>query len=258
MSTSSRLALSASALLAAAVLVVGCTVTPGEGSPTSGATEPDETVSAAPDEGTGIDGDIEAAWLDDGRLFAIVTLGSSTCVPIVDEVTASGQTITVGLIDSPGADGAETVCTADLAPRASIGGVPEGVDPTQDVEFIVTVDGVTDDVDLDGNTALAGIPGESTDFLPSAGWFDDAGVVLLTWGSSTCPPIVENLEEQPGGATVTFTAQDGPCTMDMAPRATILDFSDDVDDGVDDDDDTAFVLTLVGDNLDGTVDVMEG
>ncbi|MGM7698100.1 hypothetical protein [Microbacterium sp. A84] len=254
MTSSLRLAMSAAAVLAAALLVVGCASSPGSSSP--GSSAPD---SSSPDSPAApvTDDDFEAAWLDDGRMFAIVTWGSSTCVPVVDEVIAKGQTVTVALVDPPSADGAETVCTADLSPRASIGGVPEGVDPTQDVEFIVTVGDVTDDVDLDGNSALAGTPGSETEYAPSAGWFDDEGVVLLTWGSSTCPPIVENVEEQPGGATVTFKTEDRPCTMDMVPRATMLGFSDDSDDS-DDNDDGDFILTLVGDNLDGTVTVIEG
>lgn len=240
-----RLVLAASTVLAAALLVAGCTSTPGASTPTSSAA-PDDT-AAPPTED-----EIDAAWLDDGRMFAIVTWGSSTCVPIVDEVTADGQTVTVALVDPPSSDGAEKACTADLSARASLGALPTGVDPTKDVKFNVTVGDVTDDVDLDGNPALTGTPGDSTEFAPSAGWFDDEGAVLLTWGSSTCPPIVENLEEQAGGATVTFATEDRMCTMDMAPRATVLGFSDDIDD------DGEFVLTLVGDNLDGTVSVLRG
>lgn len=258
MITPSRLALSASAALAAAMLIVGCTASPGE-QPTS---------SASPDDGSDstvsppMGDDVEAAWLDDGRMFAIVTWGSSTCVPIVEEVSAEGQKVTVALAEAPSGDGAEgdgseedgaeKACTADLAPRASIGAVPEGVDPTQDVEFIVTSGDVTDDVDLDGNEALTGVPGDSTEYAPSAGWFDDDGIVLLTWGSSGCPPIVENVEEQGTGATVTFKTEDRVCTMDMAPRATVIGLSDN------DDDDDDFTLTLVGDNLDGTLSVLRG
>ncbi|WP_417509987.1 hypothetical protein [Microbacterium sp.] len=246
MITPSRLVLSASAALAAALLLVGCTGSAGEQPPTS---------SAAPDDSNSTDDigdDFEAAWLDNGRMFSIVTWGSSSCVPIVDEISAEGQKVTVSLVDAPNADGSERVCTADFAPRASIGGLPEGVDPTKDVEFIVTLGDITEDVELDGNAALTGTGGEATDYEPSAGWFDDDGIVLLTWGSSTCPPIVENVEVQDAGATVTFTTEDGACTMDMVPRATLLGMSDDVDDDED------FTLTLVGGNLDGAVHVLRG
>lgn len=245
MVTSSRLVLSVSAALAAALLVVGCTASPGEQPPTS-TPAPDGTGSTtAPDD---IGDDMEAAWLDDGRMFAIVSWGSSTCIPVVDEVIAEGQKVTVTFAEPP----ADQVCTADFAPRASIGAVPEGVDPTQDVEFVVTLDDVTDDVELDGNPALTGIPGQPTEYAPSAGWFDDEGIVLLTWGSSGCPPIVEGIEQQDAGATVTFKTEDRVCTMDMAPRATLIGLESEVDD------DDEFTLTLVGDNLDATVNVLRG
>lgn len=244
-----RFVLAASAALAAAVFIAGCTPSPGPPAPTSSATSDDTGSSTAP---IG-DDDVEAAWLDGGRMFAIVTWGSSTCVPVVDDAVAEGQTVTVSLVDPPSSDGAEKACTADLSARASVGAVPEGVDPTRDVEFIVTLDDITDDVDLDGNAALTAMPGTSTDYAPSAGWFDDEGAVVLTWGSSTCPPIVESVEDQAGGATVTFATEDGVCTMDMVPRATVLAFSDDHDD-----EDGDFILTLVGGNLDAKVPVRRG
>lgn len=254
MSSSLRLAVSASALLASALLVVGCASTPGSTPdssvpPTSG-TDDTSAPSTAPDAGTGIDDDIEAAWLDDGRMFAVMTWGSSTCVPTPTDVTADGQTVTVMLSEGD----ANQACTADFAPRASIAALPEGVDPTQDVELIVTLGSITDDVDLDGNAALTGIPGESTDFAPSAGWFDDSALVLLTWGSSSCPPVIDSVEASGAAGTVTFVTEDRACTMDMAPRGTLIDFGDQLDDDADD----AFVLTLVGDNLDATVNVLEG
>lgn len=75
--------------------------------------------------------------------------------------------------------------------------------------------------------------------------------MLLTWGSSGCPPVVESLEGSGNAGTATFVTDDTQiCTMDMAPRATILSFGDDA---VDDD---GFTLTLVGGGLDGTVSVL--
>lgn len=250
MSLPTRFATSVAALFAAAVLVAGCTASPGDSAPTSTSTPNDKGSSAndGNDDPDDFD-DIEAAWLDGGRQLAVVTWGSSTCVPGVSEISADGQTMNVTLAD--GVHDASP-CTKDIAPRASLAALPEGVDPTKDVKLVVTYGDLTDDVELDGNAALTGVPGSTTDFAPSAGWFDDEGVVLLTWGSSTCVPIVENVEEQPGGATVTLAAGGEVCTMDMVPRPTMLGFSDDVDDDGD------FVLTLVGDNLDGTVPVLRG
>ncbi|MGO2931814.1 hypothetical protein [Microbacterium sp.] len=255
MITTSR-AIASAAALAAALLIVGCAGSSGDQTPTSSPSPDTSTHTDAPILGD----DVEAAWLDEGRMFAILTWGSSTCVPVVDEVSAEGQTVTVSLVDAPSSDGTERACTMDLAPRASVGAIPEGVDPTRDVEFIVTAGADTDDVDLDGNATLTGTPGDATDYEPSAGWFDDDGIVLLTWGSSGCLPIVEGVDVQGGGATVTFATEDRACTMDMAPRATIigLDDNDDHDDVDDDRDENEFVLTLVGDNLDGTVTVRRG
>ena len=242
MTSAIRPVVSAVAVLAAALLMAGCTSSPGATSPTS-SSAPQESGTPAPTTGD----EVEAAWLDDGRMFAIVTQGSSTCIPAVETVTADGQTVTVALAVTEGEDAA---CTADFAPRASVGALPEGVDPTEDVEFVVTLDGRTDDVDLDGDAALTGVPGSPTEYAPSAGWLDDGSLVLLTWGSSSCAPVVEAVEGSGATGTVTFTtAEDQVCTMDMAPRATLIAFGDDQ---VDDDD---FQLTLVGANLDATVAV---
>ncbi|NLA66346.1 MAG: hypothetical protein GX862_10630, partial [Leucobacter sp.] len=116
----------------------------------------------------------------------------------------------------------------------------------------VTLDGATSTSELDGNAQLTGIAGESTDYAPSAGWFDDHSLVLLTWGSSSCQPVVESVQAEGQTGTVTFVTEDRACTMDMAPRTTIIAF-----DGIDDDAEGDFVLTLVGDNLDGTLNVIE-
>jgi hypothetical protein len=194
--------------------------------------------------------DFEGALLDDGRMFAVITWGSSTCVPQVDEVAAQGQTVSMTLVDPEG-DGEEKACTADLAPRATIGALPEGVDPKSEITLQISYGDLTEDVDLDGDPNATGTPGTSTEFQPSAGWFDDDGLVLLTWGSSSCPPVVESLEGAGNAGTATFVTDDTQvCTMDMAPRATILAFGEDTIE-----DDGTFTLTLVGGGLDGTVEV---
>ena len=243
MTSSLRPLVSVVGLVAAALLVAGCTAGPGSVTPTS---------SPAPSAG-GIDdqNDVEGALLDDGRLFAVVTWGSSTCVPQVDEVSAEGQNVSVTLVEPESTDGTEKACTADLAPRASIGALPEGVDPTKDITLNVTYGDLVDDVDLDGDPAATGTPGTSTEYQPSAGWYDDGGLVLLTWGSSTCVPVVESLEGSGNAGTATFvTDENQVCTMDMVPRATLLSFGDDTVD-----DDATFTLSLVGGGLDGTVEV---
>ena len=247
MTSTFRLTLSASGVLAAALLVAGCASSPGAPTSTS-EPEPDQT-SAATAPAPSTDDDFEAAWLDNGRMFAVVTLGSSSCVPTVEAATAEGQNVTVELNEGD----LNQACTDDLVPRASLGMLPEGVDPTKDVELIVTLGDITDDIDLDGNTALTKSAGTETDSLPSAGWFDDDGIVLLTWGSSSCPPVIDSVQASGRTATVTFVeSADRVCTMDMAARTTIITFADE-----DDLEDDAFELPRVGDNLDAAIPVVE-
>ncbi|MEA4945773.1 MAG: hypothetical protein VB080_15225 [Propionicimonas sp.] len=183
-----------------------------------------------------------AAWLDAGRIIGVVTWGSSTCVPTADAATASGQEITVTLTDN-----AEGACTADYAPRASEVAVPAGVDPKQDVTVHLTYLDQTVDLTLAGDPGLTGTPGEPTDYQPTAGWFTDQGIALLTWGSSTCRPQPAKVDETADGITVSFTPHDGACTMDMVPRLTVISVE-----GGDHDRN----LTLVGDNLDATIPIV--
>lgn len=252
MTSALRAFTSAAGLIAAGLLIVGCTATSGTGAPTS-SSEPSASTDAGTGSGTGSGddaSDIEGTLLDDGRMFAVVTFGSSGCIPMVDDVSAEGQTVSVTLVEVEGQDGEEVACTADFAPRASVGALPEGVDPTQEITLQVTYGDIVGDLELDGGPAFAAAPGSSTDYQPSAGWFDDGGLVLLTWGSSSCAPVVESAEGAGATGTVTFvTVADQVCTMDMAPRATIVAFAEDT---VDDDD---FTLTLTGGGLDGTVPV---
>lgn len=184
-------------------------------SPTPGAT-------VAPPSGAVIDTELDAAWLDDGRAIGIVTLGSSTCVPTAGEPTydAATATLTVELSDPDG-----EACTRDLVPRASLVPLPTDVDPAKDLEIVVTGT-YAGDTDLDGDPALTGVAGDSTEYLPSAGWFDDEGFLILSWGSSSCAPVLENVEATgPAEITATFAtpAADQVCTADMAPRVTVAE-----------------------------------
>lgn len=234
----SRLLSPALALAAVALLTVGCTTSPASPAPTSTAGAPE-----LPHTGD----DVEAAWLDGGRLIAIVTWGSSTrtCQPTVTDAVADGQRVTLTLTDP---DAAADGCDMNLAPRAAILAVPEGVDVTEDVDLQVTYGDVKADADLDGLDAAPQGPGEQQ---PSAGWFEDDGIVLLTYGSSSCPPVVESVDPADAGATVTFATTDRVCTMDFAPRATVITLAQEHDD------DAPFTLTLVGDGLDAEVAVLD-
>lgn len=191
--------------------------------------------AGTPDDGDSTEQEVSAAWLDDGRMIGIVTQGSSTCIPTA-EATYENDIMTVTLTD---ADGGDTACTADLAPRVSLVATPEGVDPAAGVEIEVTGDGWHGDTDLDGVPGLAA--GGETDYLPSAGWTDvDGQFVILTWGSSTCLPVVENTEATSATeVTVTFVTppEDQACTMDMVPRGTVTAVT-----GVEDEDAEVFAI----------------
>lgn len=192
--------------------------------------------------------DVNAAWLDDGRIIALVTTGSSSCVPVAESAEINQDGALAVELSLPDAD---QPCTADLAPRATLVQVPEGVDPSQDLVIWATGEGYYGDVTLPGVSGLAG-PGGSTDYEPTAGWTQQQGqFVILTWGSSSCVPVVET-SEVTAEAEVTVTFQEPPanqaCTMDMAPR-TNFGFADGLS-GVSD-----VQLALSGDSLDSTIPI---
>jgi ABC-type transport system substrate-binding protein len=212
------------ALLLAGGALAGCASTPSA-APSSASTASGST-----------DAEIDAAWLDDGRIIGLVTTGSSTCIPAADEATLQADgSLAVTLIE-PDAD---TACTRDLVPRVTLVELPEGVDPSKDLAITVTGDGFAGSTDLEGVEGLAG--GGMTDYLPSAGWTDtDGQFVLLTWGSSSCAPVISEVAASgPAEVTVTFEtpAADQVCTMDMAPRAAVA-----VVDGLEEDSDVSLVL----------------
>lgn len=226
---------SAAATLAAAALVAtACAGTPGSDAPTSSHTPSDDPTAPVAD---GVS-EVEVAWLDGGRAIAVMTWGSSSCAPMLGDVVGDAQGIRVTLAAS-----GEKACTDDLAPRGLLVPVPDGVDVTSDVEVEIVHGQRTDTADLE---ALAEAPQGQTEYQPSAGRFDDDGIVLLTWGSSSCPPIVDDVQATDAGATVTFQDIDRPCTMDMAPRLTPLSVASGATDG-------PLELTLVGGGLDGKV-----
>lgn len=167
------------------------------------------------------DVEFSAAWLDGGRLIGLVTYGSSSadCQPVYGETAYADGVLTV-TVEPPKLD---TACTADYVPQVGLVDVPEDVDPAQELEIELT-GAATGDTDLNGAEGLA--PGGETDYSPSAGWADDGVVVLLTWGSSTCVPEVEEVAPI-GPAEVQVTFADPPegkaCTRDLVSRATVIE-----------------------------------
>jgi hypothetical protein len=212
MSRSARASGGALVMIALALgALAGCASSPGP-------TAPSATATAT---GTAAAG---AAWLDGGHGAAVVSMGSSTCVPTAGDITASGQTVTVAFTEPT----AKTPCTSDYAPRASYVALPSGVDATKDVQITAT-GALSGTVKL---AALTSTPPSAGGQSPTAGWVEGTGsgsdipsgsFAFLTWGSSTCPPSVGSVTAT-GAATVVLqltAPATAACTMDMAPRAGI-------------------------------------
>jgi hypothetical protein len=204
------------ALALAGLLLAGCS-TPSTDPGASSEISPSPSVQADPDLG--------AAWLDGGRMIGLVTLGSSTCVPVADEPKLDGDGVLQVTLMAPESNKA---CTADLVPRVTLVGVPADVDPAADLQIQVSGDDYYGEVELAGVEGLTA--GGETDYNPSAGWATAPGqFVLLTWGSSSCVPVVQDVAAT-GPAQVTATFQTPPadqvCTMDMAPRAQVAAVND--------------------------------
>jgi hypothetical protein len=194
--------------VAAAALLAGCATGPGAASPSASSSS---------------SGELGAAWLGGGETIGLVTFGSSSaaCVPTAGTTSYAGGVLTVALAGPP----ANTACTMDYTARATPVAAPAGIDPSKTVRVVVT--GA-----VQGETTLAGVSsmppgGGSFQGVPSAGWTGlPATLVLLTYGSSSCPPqIADASVTAPGRITVTEAAlpADRACTADMAPRTTVVE-----------------------------------
>lgn len=160
-----RRTLTLSAAFAFAALLAGCATGAGS-APVSSQGAADSEI------------EVDAAWLDGGRFIGLVTQGSSTCVPSVEETTVNADgTLSVRFVEAP----ADQACTRDMVPRVTLLEVPEGVDSSQELDIQVRGVGYYGDTELD---ALVGAvaPEEGA---PSAGWAgdDDAPVGLVLMGA---------------------------------------------------------------------------
>lgn len=161
-----------------------------------------------------LDTDLDAAWLDGGRMVGLITQGSSTCVPSAEGEYADGV-LQVTLTDA-----AEGVCTSDFAPRVSLVALPEDVDPSANLVIEVSGAGFGGEVTLPG---VEGLAFESvSEQAPSAGWtISEGGVIVLLWGSSGCPELVTETEvtgDAAATATLSGVPEDKVCTADYAPN----------------------------------------
>jgi hypothetical protein len=202
-------------VLLGAAMLSGCASAGAGGGSDTGSTSGTPTASA--------DLELGAGWVDAGRMIALTTWGSSTCIPMAEEPQLDGDVLAVTLVD-PAPEGTDVACTLDYVQRATLVGVPEGVDPAADLSIEVTYASAA------GETTLPRVPGlvrptEPTDYAPSAGWVGDDGTfALVTWGSSSCAPQIEDVATTTASeVTVTFATPpaDQVCTMDMAPRVAL-------------------------------------
>ncbi|MDF2992111.1 MAG: hypothetical protein K0S37_2625 [Microbacterium sp.] len=229
-------------LLGAGLIVIGAATgcaTGAASAPTSSAStaDPDATTPAAAT-------DVEAAWLNGGRSIALVTLGSSSCAPrITDEPTLAEGVLTVTLTDPAG-----VTCTRDMAPRATYVPLPAGTDSTQPLD--ISVNGA---VTGTGTLSALTTAEPSADFAPSAGWVNDSLVAILTFGSSSCVPVVETVSAQGDALAVGFATPpaDQVCTLDIAPQVSLADVT-----GIGGSDVTSLVLSGGGVTADGPVAVL--
>ncbi len=157
-----------------------------------------------------------AAWLDGGGMIGLLLPGSSSCIPYADDVAYADGVLSVSVSEPDGA------CTRDLVLRGVPVPVPAGADTAADLRIAVSGPGYTAETDLPGVAGL--VPGTGLEGgEPSAGWAASDAFVLLTWGSSSCPPQIDEARVTAAGAvTVTLVAPapDQICTADMAPRVT--------------------------------------
>ncbi|WZH37689.1 MAG: hypothetical protein PIR02_03260 [Microbacterium enclense] len=228
-------------LLGAGLIVIGAATgcaTGASSAPTSSAptVDPDATTPAA--------SEVEAAWLNGGRSIALVTLGSSSCAPrITDEPTLAEGVLTVTLVDPAG-----VTCTRDMAPRATYVPLPAGTDSTQPLEI-----SVTGAVTGTGTLSALATAEPPADFTSSAGWVNDSLVAILTFGSSSCVPVVETVSAQAGAIAVGFATPpaDQVCTLDIAPQVSLADVT-----GIGGPEVTSLVLSGGGVTAEGPVPVL--
>lgn len=161
-----------------------------------------------------LDTNLDAAWLDGGRMVGLITMGSSTCVPTAEGAYAD-SVLQVTLTDD-----AEGACTSDIAPRVSLVSLPEDVDPSENLAIEVSGAGFGGEITLPGVDGLAFE--SASEQAPSAGWTTTEGsLIVLLWGSSDCPELVTGIEvtsETAATASLSGVPADKACTADYVPN----------------------------------------
>lgn len=169
--------------------------------------------------------DLAVAWVAGGTAIALQTHGSSTrdCYPQVSDVQVSGSDLTVNITPPK-----QVVCTRDYVPQLTyvdLGGL--NVDTSKDlavkVKFTEKGGGTFNANSLPAITVFSSGQMDG----PSAGWFLDGSLALVTWGSGTvaCWPVVAQVAKSASDDTaleVKFAEPEGQlaCTADLRAQLT--------------------------------------
>jgi hypothetical protein len=211
MSTRSLAPLAGALLLIAGVLAGCATGAPGAAPTATPTSEPTATAVEQVD--------VQAGWLDGGAMVGVVVSGSSSCLPMADATSYADGVMSVSLIDP-----VDAPCTRDLVPRGIAVPTPAGVDASADLRVEVTGAGYAGTAEIAAAPGL--VPGGGLESgEPSAGWIAPDAFVVLTWGSSSCRPQVEDAAVTgPAEIAVGFVAPpaDQVCTADFGPRVTVV------------------------------------
>ncbi|WP_040168255.1 hypothetical protein [Microbacterium gorillae] len=206
-------------LAAAAVALVGCAtpIAGGAGSATGGTT-PDPTSTPSTSSVTVSVDQVQVSWLTTTSMVVILPAGS--CPLHIGDIVAGTQKLTVTFAAKSGAS-----CAPTTAAQKYVLGVPAGVDTTKDLAVtIVTPEGKTD-VTLSGLAGGEVIPEDrSIAPEPAASWVGPHTLAVLTYGSSSCAPTGGAVAD--GVLTLKDPPADTACTMDLAPRVTLIDAPD--------------------------------
>lgn len=164
--------------------------------------------------------DLEAAWLSGGDSIVLVTRGSSNCLPSVTEVSASG-TSQLKVTLEPAAE--DLACLRDFVPQFNVIEAPSDLDRSAPITLKVEYLDAIATAEL---AAVSDYTSGTLELTDSAGWASDTSIVLVTYGSSSCVPMLESAaRDAEGNVVVNFAdlATEQACTADLAPRFTFIE-----------------------------------
>lgn len=209
-----RFVLLAAAACLAAVLT-GCA---------TNAAQPGNTPDAAPTTdapGTDVNGlpEMQAVWV--GSESIIITAPGDGCRPTLTDVVVGDQSLDVRIEKL----GGEEACMQPLIVYGHLLVIPAGIDTSKPLTLNVTNwDDQTADIELAGNSDGGLVPADKMiQPAPAAVWVNDSDIAVLTYGSSSCAPIGGEFTGEGETLTLKLTDPDTQmCTMDYAPRVTII------------------------------------